>query len=66
VSKLKVAWVHQANGGEAHETSPIVVDGVMFITEAPNVVKSLDAKTGNVFWTYPRPFPTIFVFAAAV
>ncbi|MBI3679980.1 MAG: PQQ-dependent dehydrogenase, methanol/ethanol family [Acidobacteria bacterium] len=56
-NKLQVAWVHQTGTQEAHETSPIVVDGVMFITEGPNIVKSLDARTGNVFWSYEKKIP---------
>lgn len=58
VKRLKVAWVHQTGGTEAHQTSPVVVDGVMFITEAPNVVKSVDAKTGTLFWRYEHKIPS--------
>ena len=57
IKRLKVAWVHQSGSTEAHQTSPIVVDGVMFITEGPNVVKSLDARSGTVFWRYEHKIP---------
>ncbi|MBM3795647.1 MAG: PQQ-dependent dehydrogenase, methanol/ethanol family [Acidobacteria bacterium] len=58
VKRLKVAWVHQTGTLESHQTSPIVVDGVMLITEAPNVVKALDAKTGTQFWRYEHRIPS--------
>jgi len=57
VKRLKVAWVHHAGGTESHETTPIVVDGVMFLTEGPNVVKSLDTRTGNLLWKYEKKIP---------
>ena len=52
VDDLELKWVHQADSLQAFETSPLVVDGVMFLTEAPNTVVALDAKLGRVFWTY--------------
>ncbi|MBM3813423.1 MAG: PQQ-dependent dehydrogenase, methanol/ethanol family [Acidimicrobiia bacterium] len=57
VSRLRVAWVHQSRATEAFQTSPIVADGVMYITEPPNIVKALDLKTGRALWTYQRTIP---------
>ena len=57
IKRLKVAWVHQTGTIDSHQTSPVVVDGVMFITEGPNVVKSLDAKSGTVLWRYEHKIP---------
>jgi alcohol dehydrogenase (cytochrome c) len=57
VSKLKVAWVHQKSEGEAFETSAVIADGVMFITEPPNIVKALSTKTGRTLWTYRKDIP---------
>ncbi|HZO51614.1 MAG TPA: PQQ-dependent dehydrogenase, methanol/ethanol family [Bryobacteraceae bacterium] len=57
VKRLKVAWVHHTNTTESHETTPLVVDGVMFLTEGPNVVKSIDTRTGNVLWRYEKQIP---------
>ena len=34
------------------QTTPLVVDGVMYLTTPENAVYALDAATGNVFWTY--------------
>ena len=57
VSRLRVAWVHQAQERDVVETSPIVVDGIMYITEPPDVVKALDAATGRAIWRYQREIP---------
>jgi alcohol dehydrogenase (cytochrome c) len=35
--------------------TPIVVNGVMFVTEVPDGVVALDATTGNVLWRFSRP-----------
>src|SRR5712692_1509514 len=57
VGKLRVAWVHQVNELDGFETSPIVVDGTMFITEPPNIVAALDARTGRTLWSYRKEIP---------
>ena len=58
VKRLKVAWVHNAGGTESYQATPIVVDGVMFLTEGPNVVKSLDTRTGTLLWRYEKKIPS--------
>ena len=52
VGDLELKWVFQAQSLEAFETTPLVVDGVMYLTEAPNTALALDAATGRVFWRY--------------
>lgn len=49
---MELQWVHQANSLQVFETTPLVVDGIMYLTEAPNTVVALDAKLGRVFWQY--------------
>src|SRR5580658_2821493 len=47
VPTLKAAWIYQpANSGQ-QETSAVVVDGIMYITEAPSTVTALDATYGT-------------------
>src|SRR3989449_7188694 len=53
---LEQKWVFQAESLEKFETTPLVVDGIMYITQAPSDALALDAKTGRVFWIY-RYFP---------
>src|SRR5258708_5615983 len=52
VKNLELQWVFQAQSLQGFETSPLVVDGVMYLTHGPNDVAALDAKTGRIFWTY--------------
>jgi alcohol dehydrogenase (cytochrome c) len=49
---LEMKWVFQADSTEKLESSPLVVDGVMYVTQPPNDIIALDAKTGRVFWIY--------------
>ena len=52
VSKLRPAWIFQTEVKESLETSPIVVDGVMYVTTSFSHVYALDAKTGQEIWHY--------------
>jgi alcohol dehydrogenase (cytochrome c) len=52
VQNLELKWVFQAQSLQKFETTPLVVDGIMYLTQAPNDVVALDAKTGRVFWLY--------------
>jgi alcohol dehydrogenase (cytochrome c) len=52
VKNLEQKWVFQAESLEKFETTPLVVDGVMYLTQAPSDVVALDAKTGRIFWIY--------------
>ncbi len=58
VARLKPAWVYQMRNTNKLETSPIVLDGVLYITERPNVVTALDGRTGRPLWSYRRALPT--------
>jgi alcohol dehydrogenase (cytochrome c) len=55
--KLELKWVWQANSLEKLEATPLVVDGVMYLTDPPNDVVAIDARTGRVFWTYGHQTP---------
>ena len=46
-SNLHPAWIFQTDVKESLETSPIVVDGVMYVTTSFSHVYALDAKTGE-------------------
>jgi alcohol dehydrogenase (cytochrome c) len=58
VKTLEQKWVFQADSLEKFETTPLVVDGIMYLTQAPSDAIALDAKSGRVFWTY-RYYPSI-------
>src|SRR5271154_6836216 len=52
VKSLEMQWAFQARSTEKFETTPIVVDGKMYLTQAPNDIVALDAETGRTFWIY--------------
>ena len=47
VANLKTMWVYQSGDASKWEVTPIVVDGIMYITERPNIVTALDTRTGR-------------------
>ena len=57
VDDLALQWVYQSQvGGAARwQSTPLVADGVMYLTQRPNDVVALDARTGRVFWIYRYP-----------
>jgi len=52
VRNLGFAWAYQSPQSGTWEATPLVVDGVMYLTQRPNDIVALDAATGRVFWIY--------------
>jgi len=52
IDELELSWVFQARSLENFTSTPLVVDGVMYVTQAPNDVVALDAKSGRIYWVY--------------
>ena len=52
VARLHAAWIFQTDVRESLETSPIVVNGVMYVTTSFDHVYALDARTGEELWHY--------------
>ena len=57
VGQLEVKWVKQLETLADVETTPLVVDGVMYLTQSPSNVFALDASTGSQFWSYEHSLP---------
>ena len=57
VEDLQLQWVYQTPVFGPWQATPLVVDGVMYLTQRPNDVVALDARTGRVFWVYRYPTP---------
>lgn len=53
VRNLVLKWVFPINH-DVLEVTPVVIDGVMFVT-GPNQVYALDARAGRTLWHYQRP-----------
>ena len=54
---LELKWVFQTQSLQRMEATPLVVDGIMYVSQPPNDVVALDAKTGHVFWVYDYRIP---------
>ena len=52
VGDLESKWVLQNQVFGAWQSNPIVVDGIMYITQRPNDVMAVDPVTGRVFWRF--------------
>ena len=52
VTSLELKWILQNQVFGAWQSNPIIVDGVMYVTERPNSVMAVDASTGRVFWKF--------------
>ena len=52
VHHLERAWVFETEIVESMEVTPIVLDGVMYVTTSFNHVYALDAETGKEMWHY--------------
>ncbi|HUG80881.1 MAG TPA: PQQ-dependent dehydrogenase, methanol/ethanol family [Bryobacterales bacterium] len=57
VGELELKWVFQADGTTKFQSSPLVVDGVLYVTHSPNNIAAIDAATGRVFWRYEHAVP---------
>ena len=57
VERLRPAWVHQIQQPGKFSTSPIVIDGVLYITEPGGEVVALDGRTGRPLWRFGRRAP---------
>lgn len=52
VKNLGVAWTYDLQTSRGVEATPIVLDGVMYVTGSWSIVYALDAKTGEELWVY--------------
>ncbi|MGH8598775.1 MAG: PQQ-binding-like beta-propeller repeat protein, partial [Gammaproteobacteria bacterium] len=57
VKHLIPVWTFSTGMLEAHQSPPIVNDGMMFITTPQNHVLALDARSGELVWRYQRELP---------
>jgi alcohol dehydrogenase (cytochrome c) len=54
IPKLQAQWVFHAHNSNRLENTPVVVNGMMFVTAA-NDAFALDARTGRIVWRHSRP-----------
>jgi alcohol dehydrogenase (cytochrome c) len=54
VDHLRPEWVFHARNSDHLEVTPVVVNGMMFVTSANEAI-ALDARTGRMVWQHSRP-----------
>jgi alcohol dehydrogenase (cytochrome c) len=50
VKNLQLQWSWAMNDGGASQVTPIIHDGIMFLSGTANTVQALDARTGELIW----------------
>jgi alcohol dehydrogenase (cytochrome c) len=54
VGNLRAQWVFHLQDSNGLEVTPVVVNGIMFITSKNDAI-ALDGRTGRMIWRYSRP-----------
>ena len=57
VKRLVPAYSFSFGVQDAQNTTPIVVDGVMYVTSSHGKIFALDAASGKQLWAYSHPLP---------
>ncbi len=57
VGKLGLQWSFDLDTARGQEATPIVVDGVLYVSTAWSMVKAFDAATGKPLWAYDPKVP---------
>ncbi|MEN2385436.1 PQQ-dependent dehydrogenase, methanol/ethanol family [Comamonas sp. A7-5] len=52
VKDLGLAWSYNLESTRGVEATPVVVDGIMYVSASWSVVHAIDTRTGNRIWTY--------------
>jgi len=60
VPRLGLAWDIDLNFKRGFEATPIVVDGIMYVSGAWSKVYAIDARNGKLIWTYDPKVPGRF------
>ena len=57
VGRLSAQWTFQTGTLGSFQTTPIVIDGVLYVTGYDNNAWAIDARSGRAIWRYRRPLP---------
>ena len=57
IKNLELAWSFDMNSTRALEATPIVDNGIMFLTSEWSIVYAINAKTGEEIWSYDPLVP---------
>ncbi len=59
VKQLGLAWYADHDTNRGQEATPLVIDGVLYVSTAWSMVKAYDAKTGRRLWSYDPAVPRV-------
>jgi len=68
VDQLRPVWTFQTGTttrGRGFETTPLLDNGVLYVTGSNNYAWALDARTGRAFWRYRRNLPNDLTYGAS-
>jgi quinohemoprotein ethanol dehydrogenase len=54
---LGLAWFADLDTNRGQEATPLVIDGVMYVSTAWSMVKAYDARNGRLLWSYDPEVP---------
>ena len=57
VTDLELTWYYDIDTNRSMESTPLVADGVMYVTAAWSAVYALDAVSGELLWEYDPQVP---------
>ncbi len=57
VKQLGLAWYADLDSHRGQESTPLVIDGVLYVSAAWSIVKAFDAQSGRLLWTYDPAVP---------
>src|SRR3546814_1059204 len=57
VGELGIAWYADLEDARGQEATPVVVDGVMYVSHAWSKVDAWDAATGQTLWSFDPQVP---------
>ncbi|MDO8677951.1 MAG: PQQ-dependent dehydrogenase, methanol/ethanol family [Acidobacteriota bacterium] len=67
VARLAAQWTFQTGTmtrGRGFEATPLLWDGVLYVTGSNNFAWALDARTGRPYWQYRRELPADLTYGA--
>ncbi len=57
VGNLGLRWTYNLESTRGVEATPLVVDGIMYVTASWSIVHAIDARTGKRLWTFDPQVP---------
>src|SRR5690606_7923043 len=57
VKRLGLVWAYDLASTRGVEATPLVVDGIMYVSASWSIVHAIDARTGKRLWTYDPKVP---------